>query len=148
MYTYFIILFLMYNCCPYSPDQTNLTSKENMMWIPSLNVFLCPMKVAFDLDYMLRVASVFVGTITQYRDVASSSLTTAAVNTNDKLQYSSRGAKIVSLTYLERLTIAPVWFEVEICINDLGYDDGDGMASETALSLNSIAQFSNSSEYF
>jgi len=133
--------------CSHS-DQSNLTSKENMMWIPSLNVFLCPMKVAFDLDYMLRVASVFVGTITQYRDVASSSLTTAAVNTNDKLQYSSRGAKIVSLTYLERLTIAPVWFEVEICINDLGYDDGDGMASETALSLNSIAQFSNSSEYF
>ena len=122
-----------------------------MMWIPSLNVFLCPMKVAFDLDYMLRVASVFVGTITQYRDVASSSHTAdvaAAVNTNDKLQYSSRGAKIVSLTYLERLTIAPVWFEVEICINDLGYDDGDGMASETALSLNSIAQASNSSEYF
>lgn len=119
-----------------------------MMWIPSLNVFLCPMKVTFDLDYILRVTSVFVGSITQYRDDTSASYATAAVNTNDKLQYSSRGAKIVSLTYLERLTIAPVWFEVEISINDLGYYDGDGLAAETALSLNSLAQASNSSEYF
>lgn len=114
-----------------------------MMWIPSLNVFLCPMKVAFDLDYILRLASNFVGTITQYRDVTSSGHT-AAVNTNDKLQYSSRGTKSISLTYLERMTIAPVWFEVEICIND---SIEDGMASETALSLNSLAQASNSSEY-
>lgn len=116
-----------------------------MVWIPSLNVFLCPMKVAFDLDYILRLASIFVGTITKYQDVASSGHT-AAVNTNDKLQYLSRGTKAVSFTYLERMTIAPVWFEVEICINDLGYGDGDGIASETALSLNSIAQASNSSE--
>lgn len=103
------------------------------------------MKVAFDLDYILRLASIFVGTINKYQYVASSGHT-AAVNTNDKLQYLSRGTKAVSLTYLERMTIAPVWFEVEICINDLGYGDGDGMASETALSLNSIAQASNSSE--
>lgn len=113
-----------------------------MTWIPSLNVFLCPMKVAFDLDYILRLASNFVVTITQYRDVASSGHT--AVNTNDKLRYSSRGTKSVSLTYLERMTIAPVWFEVEICIND---SIEDGIPSETALSLNSIAQASNSSEY-
>jgi hypothetical protein len=119
-----------------------------MMWIPSLNVFLCPMKVVFDLEYILRVTGVFIGSITQYRDDASSaSHTAAAGNTNDKLQYSSGGAKTVSLTYLERLTIAPVWFEVEISINDLGYYDGDGLAAETALSLNSLAQASNSSEY-
>mmetsp|Transcript_21012 Transcript_21012/g.34666 ORF Transcript_21012/g.34666 Transcript_21012/m.34666 type:complete len:1329 (+) Transcript_21012:3-3989(+) len=114
--------------------------QENMTWIPSLNVVLCPMKVAFDLDYILRLASNFVVTITQYRDVASSGHT--AVNTNDKLRYSSRGTKSVSLTYLERMTIAPVWFEVEICIND---SIEDGIPSETALSLNSIAQASNSS---
>jgi len=122
--------------------------QKNMMWIPSLNVFLCPMKVVFDLEYILRVTGVFIGSITQYRDDASSASHTAvAVNTNDKLQYSSGGAKTVSLTYLERLTIAPVWFEVEISINDLGYYDGDGLAAETALSLNSLAQASNSSEY-
>jgi hypothetical protein len=105
------------------------------------------MKVVFDLEYILRVTGVFIGSITQYRDDASASHTAAAVNTNDKLQYSSRGAKAVSLTYLERLTIAPVWFEVEISINDLGYYDGDGLAAETALTLDSLAQASNSSEY-
>lgn len=114
-----------------------------MVWIPSVNVFLCPMKVTFDLDYILRLASNFVGTVTQYRVVTSSGQT-PAVNTNDKLQYSSRGTKSISLTYLERLAIAPVYFEVEICINDFVED---GMASETALSLNSIAQASNSSKY-
>ena len=109
--------------------------------MPSVNVFLCPMKIAFDLDYMLRLASNFVGTVTQYR-VASSGHT-PAVNTNDKLQYSSRGTKSISLTYLEHLAIAPVYFEVEICIDDFVED---GMTSETALSLNSIAQASNSSK--
>lgn len=116
------------------------------MWIPSLHVFVCPMKVAFDLDYILRVTSVFLGPITQCRDVASASHTAVPVNTNDKLLYSSRVADLVSLTYIEQLVVAPVWFEVEICINDSSYDEGDIMATETALSLNSIARASNSSE--
>ena len=115
-----------------------------MMWIPSLNVFLCPMKVTLDLDYLLRVASVFICPMTQHRSDASAGHKSTV---NDKLKYSSHGTKIVSLTYLERLTIAPVWFEVEISLKSdgLGYDESDGLAAETALTLNSIARASNSS---
>src|SRR5210317_283538 len=117
-----------------------------MLWIPALDVFLCPMKVTFDLDYIIRVASVFLGSIAQKQDDASAGQATSVVDTNEKLTY-SRGTKIVSLTYLERLTIAPVWFEVEISISsdEFGYKEDDNLAAETALSLNTIAQASNSS---
>ena len=118
-----------------------------MLWIPVLDVFLCPMKVTFDLDYIIRVASVFLGSITQKQDDAPAGQASSVVDTNEKLTYSSRGTKIVSLTYLERLTIAPVWFEVEISISsdEFGYKEDDNLAAETALSLNTIAQASNSS---
>lgn len=119
-----------------------------MLWIPALDVFLCPMKVTFDLDYTIRVASVFLGSIAQKQDDAPAGQANSVVDTNEKLTYySSRGTKIVSLTYLERLTIAPVWFEVEISISsdEFGYKEDDNLATETALSLNTIAQASNSS---
>ena len=118
-----------------------------MLWIPALDVFLCPMKVTFDLDYIIRVASVFLGSIAQKQDDAPAGQAAFVVDTNDKLTYSSRGTKIVSLTYLEQLTIAPVWFEVEISISsdEFGYKEDDNLATETALSLNTIAQASNSS---
>lgn len=109
-------------------------------------MFLSPMKVSLDLDSLLRVASAFMVSLAQ-KDDASTGHTTVMINTNEKLKYSSRGAKIVSLTYLERLTIAPVWFECEIIISsdEFGYGEDDDLTAETTLSLNSIAQASNSS---
>ena len=63
-------------------------------------IFLCPMKVTFDLDYIIRVASVFLSSIAQKQDDAPAGQATSAVDTNETLTYSSRGTKIVSLTYL------------------------------------------------
>ena len=42
--------------CSYIPEQ-------NMTWIPSLNIFICPMKVQIDVDYILRVLGMIISSV-------------------------------------------------------------------------------------
>ena len=114
--------------------------QTNMTWIPNIDVIVCPMKVQLDVDYIVRVVGTIMNSISKYEEgvFSNSSVTTHA---NDKLQYITHGHLEFRQTYIERLYIAPVWFELEI---NLKPDEENEAARETDLTLNSIARSSNS----
>jgi hypothetical protein len=114
--------------------------QTNMTWIPHIDVIVCPMKVQLDVDYIVRIVGTIMNSIGKYEEGASSncSVTTHA---NDKLHFITHGHHEYSQTYIERLFIAPVYFEMEI---NLKPDEENETAQETDLTLSSIARSSNS----
>jgi hypothetical protein len=118
--------------------------QTNMTWIPHIEVIICPMKVQLDVDYLVRVAGTIMSSISKHQGVASTN-STATTHSNDELQYITHGHLEARQTYIERLYIAPVWFELEINLkpDDRDYSENEA-AGETDLTLNSIARSSNS----
>eukprot|EP01082_Thalassiosira_pseudonana_P015658 g14534.t1 g14534 contig9:2076053-2079490(+) len=117
--------------------------QTNMTWVPSLDLFISPMKLQIDLDYILRVIGVVLNSVSKYQDnLAKPSVATS--NANDKLAYATRGQMNFCLTYIEELFIAPVYFELELDIKpeDAEYDGAE--SDEAALTLNAIARSTNS----
>lgn len=68
----------------------------------------------------------------------------ATSSASERLQYVSRGQQDICLTYIEKLYIAPLILEIELIIKPDDSDDNDGYES---LTLNAIAQSTNSCEY-
>ena len=120
--------------------------QSNMIWIPNVDVFISPMKVQVDVDYLLRVAGIVVNSIYKYQDGVAENHT-AITRANHELQYITRGQMNMCLTYIEKLDIAPVWFEVELNIKPDEAEnnaENDAATSESALTLNTIARSTNS----
>lgn len=111
--------------------------------LPNVDCFICPMKLQLDVDYILRVFSMIVDSISKYSTTTPTATTTRA---NDTLKYITYGQSHSRLTYIEKLHIAPVWFEIEINIKpdiEIGFSESEAVG-EAALTLNSIARSSNS----
>lgn len=120
--------------CEYVPQ-------SNMTWIPSLNIFVCPLKLNIDVDYILRVVGMVVDSVFKYQDDAVKN-TTATSHANDQLKYVTRGQKAIFMTYIEKLYIAPVEFDMELNIKSDDQDhDEEG---DSSLTLHSIAQTTTS----
>lgn len=119
--------------------------QTNMTWVPHIEVIICPMKVQLDVDYIIRVVGTIMNSISKYQEGTSTN-STVATHANDELQYITHG-HLEYQTYIERLYIAPVWFEVEINLKpDRDFSENE-IAGETDLTLNSIARSSNSGMY-
>ena len=114
--------------------------QTNMTWIPHIDVILCPMKVQLDVDYIVRILGAIMNSIGKYEEGASSNCS-VTILANAKLQYITHGHLEFRQTYIERLFIAPVYFEMEI---NLKPDEENETARETDLTLSSIARSSNS----
>lgn len=122
--------------CSYVPQ-------ENMTWVPNLNVLICPMKLYIDVDYILRILGMIVDSVFKYQDNIAGNLA-ATSNANENLHYITRGQLNICTTYLEKLYIAPVYFDIELNIKSDDPNDGD----DASLTLHSIAQKTNSGEIF
>ena len=120
--------------CSYVPQ-------VNMTWVPSLNVFLSPLKLQIDVDYILRILGMVVNSIFKYQDDVARNLT-ATSHANDQLRYTTRGQLNVCMTYIEKLYIAPVYFDMELNIKSDDPDHDD--EGDSSLTLHSIAQTTNS----
>ncbi|KAL7543622.1 LOW QUALITY PROTEIN: hypothetical protein ACHAXR_013206 [Thalassiosira sp. AJA248-18] len=113
----------------------------NMTWVPSLSIFLCPLKCHIDVDYILRILGMVINSIYKYQDDTARNLT-ATSHANDRLKYITRGQLNICTTYIEKLYIAPVYFDVELNIKS---DDPDGdKEGDSSLTLHSIAQTTSS----
>ena len=108
--------------------------------VPSLNVFLCPLKLNIDMDYILRVLGMVVNSVYKFQGHVVKNLN-ATSHANDELKYVTRGQLNVGMTYIEKLYIAPVQFDMELNIKSETDHDGEG---DSSLSLHSIAQTTNS----
>jgi hypothetical protein len=117
--------------------------QTNMTWIPSLCLMVSPCKVEIDVDYILRVAGVVINAVSKFRDGSKNAVATST--SNEKLEYLSRGQQSGYLTYIEKLYIAPVYFEIELNIKP---DDSDDSNDNESLTLNAIAQSTNSGQSF
>ena len=81
------------------------------------------MKLQLDVDYILRVVGIIFDSISKYSTTTPTATTTRA---NDKLKYNTYGQSHSRLTYIEKLHIAPVWFEIEINIKpdiEIGFSE-------------------------
>lgn len=113
-----------------------------MTWVPNVNVFIAPMKIQLDVDYLLRVVEVIMKA-SKPQDGTDSNRTTTT-RANDQLQYVTyHGSGTSRLTYIEKLFIAPLWFEVEINIKPDDSSESEA-AGEAALTLSTIARSTNS----
>jgi hypothetical protein len=113
--------------------------QENMMWIPDLYVMVSPCRLNIDVDYLLRIVGMMIESITK-SGIASSSTIYCASQANAPLKFATQGQTQACLTYLEKLYIAPVYFEIELDIKE----DETSEAEEGALTLNAIARSTNS----
>eukprot|EP00804_Cyclotella_cryptica_P012787 CCRYP_010547-RA/>CCRYP_010547-RA protein AED:0.05 eAED:0.05 QI:183/0.85/0.81/1/0.76/0.63/22/985/2990 len=113
--------------------------QTNMTWIPSLDVMICPCKVEIDVDYILRVVGVIMNSISKFKDVSKNIVATSSAS--ERLQYISRGQQNTYLTYIENFYISPVYVEIEL---DIKPDDSDDNNDYESLTLNNIAQSTNS----
>jgi len=119
--------------------------QSNMIWIPNIDAYISPMKVQIDVDYLLRVAGTLLVSIGKTNNGGSPENIAAVTSANDKVKYITRGQMNICLTYIEKLNIAPVWFEVELDIKPDGADStSSDTDSESALTLNTIARSTNS----
>lgn len=88
-----------------------------------------------------------ISSISKCQEVAAA-VPTRTTHANDELRYITYGQTKSRLTYIEKLRIAPLYFEVEINIKadeESNHADGEG-AGEANLTLNSIARSTNSGE--
>lgn len=116
-----------------------------MIWIPNIDAYISPMKVQIDVDYLLRVAGTLLVSIGKTNNGGPPENIAAVTSANDKVKYITRGQMNICLTYIEKLNIAPVWFEVELDIKPDGADStSSDTDSESALTLNTIARSTNS----
>lgn len=103
---------------------------------------ICPCKVEIDVDYILRVVTVIMNSISRFQDDSENIVATSSAS--ERLQYVSRGQQDICLTYIEKFYIAPLYLEIELTIKPDDSDDNDDYES---LTLNAIAQSTNSCEY-
>ncbi len=116
-----------------------------MIWIPNVDAYISPMKVQIDVEYLLRVAGTLLNSIRKANIGGPYENSAAVISANDKVKYITRGQMNICLTYIEKLNIAPVWFEVELNIKPDGGDSASSdIDSESALTLNTIARSTNS----
>lgn len=120
-----------------------------MIWVPSVDVCISPMKLQLDTDYLLRIVGMVINSVSKYYGyIAEDHVATS--HANNKLQYITRSQMNACLTYIEKLNIAPVWFEIEMNIkaDDRDQTSGDSVAEESDLTLNTIARSTNSGKFF
>ena len=116
--------------------------QSNMTWVPNIEIWICPMKIQLDVDYILRVVGMLLNSASKYQSGASSNPTTTT-HANNELKYVTYGQLDSRLTYIENLFISPVLFEMEINLKpDEDYSGNE--AGESDLTLNSIARSTNS----
>lgn len=116
--------------------------QSNMTWVPNIELYVCPMKVQLDIDYILRVVGMLLNSASEYKAGTSSNSTTTT-HANKELRYVTSGQLDSRLTYIENLYIAEVLFEVEINLKP-DEDHSGCEAGESDLTLNSIARSTNS----
>jgi len=113
----------------------------NMIWVPSINIFVCPLKLQIDVEYILRILGVVINAFFKYQDDTTINLS-ATSNANDQLKYTTRGQMNICMTYIENLYIAPVYFDIELNIKSDDPDQDEG--GDSGLTLHSIAQSTSS----
>jgi len=125
--------------CSYVPQ-------NKMVWVPSLEVQLSPMKLQMDVDYILRVLSLIFDSVSKYRkeDIGGNQ---AIMHVNEDLSYITRGSMNICLTYIENFYIHPVEIQLEINIKSDEEDFNDGEytgGTSSSLTLHTISQSTNS----
>ena len=121
--------------------QAEYVPQNNMTWVPSLNVAICPLRLWIDVDYILMVIGMIIQSVFKYQGDVSKNLT-ATSHANDKLKYLTRGEVNTWMTYIEKLYIHPVQFDIELNIKSDDPDHGEDI--DSSLTLHSIAQTTNS----
>ncbi len=118
-----------------------------MVWMPNLEVNLCPMKLQLDVDYILRVLSLIFDSASKYgkRD---NNVNLSIMYVNEHLSYVTKGSMNFCLTYIENFCIHPVEVQLEINLKSDEEDDfSEGEGLSTSLTLHTISQSTNSGMY-
>lgn len=119
-----------------------------MVWVPNLEVQLCPMKLRVDVEYILRVLSLIFDSVSKYRKGTKKS--EGIIHVNENLEYQTRGSMDFCLTYIEQFYIHPVVVELEINIksDDEDFTDEANLDNtSSSLTLTTISQSTNSGTY-
>lgn len=133
----------------YSSNSLVNSLQNKMVWVPSLEVQLSPMKLQMDVDYILRVLSLIFDSVSKYRkeDIGGNQ---AIMHVNEDLSYITRGSMNICLTYIENFYIHPVEIQLEINIKSDEEDFNDGEytgGTSSSLTLHTISQSTNSGMY-
>lgn len=110
------------------------------MWIPDLYVMISPCQVNIDVEYLLGIIGMMLDSASKSSIANMSTTYCPNKHANAPLQFITHGQTQACLTYLEKLYIAPVYFNIELDIKDESQE-----AEEGALTLNAIARSTNSS---
>jgi hypothetical protein len=121
------------------------------MWIPNLEVSLCPMKLQLDVDYILRVLSLIFDSTSKYRKGEIIERNQGLIYVNENLKYTTRGSMNFCLTYVENFYIHPVEVQLEINVKsdeeDFDEEVDSGGETSSSLTLHTISQSTNSGTY-
>lgn len=110
-----------------------------MVWIPNLYVMISPCQVNVDVEYLLGIVGMMLDSVSNSSITSESTSFCPIKHANTPLHFITQGQTQTCLTYLEKLYIAPVYFDIELDIKDESQE-----AEEGALTLNAIARSTNS----
>lgn len=126
-------------------------AQNKIMWIPNLEVSLCPMKLQLDVDYILRVLSLIFDSTSKYRKGEIIERNQGLIYVNENLKYTTRGSMNFCLTYVENFYIHPVEVQLEINVKsdeeDFDEEVDSGGETSSSLTLHTISQSTNSGTY-
>lgn len=111
-----------------------------MVWIPDLYVMISPCQVNVDVEYILGIVGMMLYSLSKSNLSSTSTSYCPMKHSNTPLQFVTQGQSQASFMYLEKLYIAPVYFDMEIDIKDETQE-----AEEGALTLDTIARSTTSS---
>ena len=118
-------------------------------WIPSLNVYLSPLKCQIELSYLLRIADLLINSLPgpNASEVLRDTLQTLEL-VNCQLDYPTRSRHDTTLTYIEKFSILPTFVETELDVRPDegagGTADDDEMGGDSMVTLSSLGKQTSS----
>ena len=116
-----------------------------MVWIPNLEMQLCPMKLQLDVSYLLQVMSLIIDSISKDSEEQNIEHNQGLMHVNESLQYVTRGSMNVCLTYIEKFCINPVEVQLELNLKSDEDDFSDGVedGQSSSMTLHTLSQSIN-----
>jgi len=122
---------------PFFEASLSYLPQEHMTWIPSLNIYLSPLKCKVELSYLLRIADLLMNSLPEPspEEVLTDTLNTLSF-VNHQLEYPSRSGTDATLTYIEKFSILPTYIDIELDVKSAegASEDDDDMDDMIALS--------------
>ena len=130
---------------PFFEASMSYLPQEHMTWIPSLNIYLSPLKCYIELSSLLRIADLLINSLPEPspEEVLRDTLNTLSF-VNNQLEYPTRSRIDTTLTYIEKFSILSTYIDIELNVKSSEGASGDDDDMDDMIALSSLGKQTSS----